>query len=295
MPPAPISMRPALKWTALVVGGLAVLLVIAGAALWWAGSANIDQTYDVAVADLAIPGDSLALARGAHLAGIYGCRDCHAQDLTGTVMEEEGPVRIVAPNLTPAGVGARYDAEDWDRAIRHGVAVDGTALFAMPSAAYHGLSDADMADLIAYLDRLDPIDADLPPMKHRALGRVLAAGPMDPGAGVVTGPTRPTGPAPGATVAYGEYIATTICAYCHGDRLEGKEGLAPGSPYAPDLAPVGTWPRELFHEVMTTGTLPGGRQMDPAVMPWTMSARMTEAEREGVRLYLATLADPRDA
>ena len=33
----------------------------------------------------------------------------------------------------PGGSGTQYDAEDWDRAIRHGVGVGGTARFAIPS------------------------------------------------------------------------------------------------------------------------------------------------------------------
>lgn len=286
-------MRTALKWTGIVVGSLLVLLVVAGFALSLVGSGNISKTYDVPVAALAIPTDSAAVARGAHLAGIYGCQDCHGADLSGQVMSEEGPFRLVASNLTPAGVGASYDAETWDRAIRHGVGADGTALFVMPSGAYHGMSDTEAAALIAYLQTLEPVENDLPPMEYRFMGRLLAAGPLDLEAGVHPEPTSASSPAPGATVAYGEYVAEMMCAYCHGAGQVGKEPEAPGAPPAPDLLASSLWPAASFHEALTTGVTPTGRQMDPEFMPWTATAKMTPDEREGIRLYLASLGQRR--
>lgn len=286
-------MRTALKWTGIVVGSLLVLLLVAGFALSIVGSGNITKTYDVPVAALTIPTDSAAVARGAHLAGIYGCQDCHGDDLSGQVMSEEGPFRLVASNLTPVGVGGSYDAEAWDRAIRHGVGADGTALFVMPSGAYHRMSDAEAVALIAYLQTLPPVENDLPPMEYRFMGKLLAAGPLDLASGVHPEPTPASSPPPGATVAYGEYVAEMMCAYCHGAGLVGKEGDAPGSPFAPDLVAAGLWSSGTFHEVLTTGVTPTGRQMDPEIMPWTATAKMTPDEREGIRLYLASLGQRR--
>lgn len=283
-------MRTALKWAGLVVGSLLTLAVVAVVVASRVGASQITKTYDVPVAPLAISTDSASVARGAHLAGIYGCQDCHGEDLSGTVMSEEGPFRLVASNLTPAGVGGAYEPEDWDRAIRHGVGIDGTALFVMPSGAYHGISDTEAADLIAYLDTLEPVENDLPPMEYRFMGRVLAAGPLNLPGGVHPEPTPATSPAPGPTLDYGEYVVTMMCAYCHGDDLRGKPSDQPGAPDVPGLVAAGQWPAETFHEALTTGVLPAGRQMDAQSMPWTATARMTQDEREGVRRYLATLA-----
>lgn len=288
-------MRTALKWAGLVVGALVVLLVIGGFVASRVGAANIAAVHDVPVTSLTIPADSAALARGAHLAGIYGCQDCHGDDLSGRVMGEGGPARIVASNLTPAGIGGEYGPEDWDRAIRHGVGVDGTALFVMPSGAYHSVSDAEAADLIAYLEALPPVEKDLPPMEFTLLGRLLAAGPLDLAGGVHPEPTPASSPAPGATVEYGRYVAEGLCAYCHGEGLVGKEADQPGAPFAPNLAAAGQWTPEQFHQTLTTGVTPDGREMNPEFMPWTMTAKMTHDEREGLRLYLATLAEPRGA
>ncbi len=283
-------MRTVMKWAGIVAGSLAVLLVIVGFVLSRVGAGNIGRTYDVAVAPLEISTDSVSLAAGAHLAEIYGCPDCHGADLAGLVMSEEGPFRLVSSNLTPAGVGGQYEPEDWDRAIRHGVGVDGTALFVMPSGAYHGMSDTEAARLIAYLETLAPIENDLPPMEYRLMGKLLAAGPLNVGGGVHLDPTPATSPAPGATVAYGEYVAEMMCAYCHGPNLVGGEPEQPGAPPPPDLAVAGQWPAAAFHEALTTGTTPSGHQMDPQFMPWTATAKMTPAEREGIRLYVSTLA-----
>ena len=288
-------MRTVLKWAGLVVAALVVIVVVAGFVASRVGAANIAAVHAVEVEPVDIPTDSASVARGAHLAGIYGCQDCHGADLSGQVMSEEGPFRLTAPNLTPAGVGGQYDAEMWDRAIRHGVGADGTALFVMPSGAYHGMSDAEAAALIAYLQTVDPVANDLPPMEYRFMGRVLAAGPLGLEKGVRTEPTTASSPDPGATVEYGEYVAEMMCAYCHGEGLVGAEAGQPGAPFVPDLAPAGQWTPEQFHTALTTGVTPRGHEMDPQVMPWTSTARMTYEEREGLRLYLATLADMRAA
>ena len=283
-------MRTALKWAGIVAGVLVVFVVLAGFVASRIGASKIAEVHAVPVDPLALPTDSAAVVRGAHLAGIYGCPDCHGADLAGSVMSEEGPFRLVASNLTPAGVGGAYGPDDWDRAIRHGVGVDGTALFVMPSGAYHAMSDAEAGDLVAYLEALPPVENALPPMEYRLLGRVLAAGPLDVARGVKPGPTPASSPTPGATVAYGRYVAEMMCAYCHGADLTGGPAEQPGAPDVPGLMASGRWTPEEFHETLTTGVTPAGHQMDPEFMPWTATARMTRAEREGVRLYLASLA-----
>lgn len=287
-------MRPVYKRVGLGAAALVVLLVLTAAAATAVGSSRLVRTYAVTPAALTIPTDSTSVAHGKHLAGIYGCQDCHGDDLAGQVMVDEVPFRVVASNLTPAGVGSTYEASDWDRAIRHGVRPGGTALFIMPSGAYHGISDAEAAPLIAYLQSLPPVERELPETQWRIPGRLLAAGPIDLSKSVHVEPSPTTSPAPGATVEYGAYVANMMCAYCHGADLQGGQDADPNALFAPDLRAAGQWPAETFHATLTTGVTPGGHQMDPQKMPWTSTARMTADEREGLRLYLASLAQSVD-
>ena len=203
-------------------------------------------------------------------------------------MDDVPPFRLVASNLTSGGVTADYSAEDWDRAIRHGVRPDGTAMFVMPSGAYNKMSDTDAADLIAYLQTVEPVPSEHQRVEWKPMGRLLAAGPIDLSHGVHTTSGPSTSPVPDSTAAYGEYVIHMMCAYCHGDNLEGQvpDGM---EILAPDLRVAAGWTPEQFHLVLTTGEREG-RIMDPAVMPWTSTAQMTEAEREGLRRYLMTLA-----
>ncbi len=282
-------MRTLFRRVGVGVTALLVLLLLVAGAGALVGSRALARTYSITPTTLAVPTDSASVARGAHLAGIYGCMDCHGADLSGRVMVDEAPFRVVASNLTPAGVGGAYTATDWDRAIRHGVRPDGTALFIMPSSAYHAISDAEAAALIAYLRALPAVESDLPATEWRLPGRLLAAGPIDLAAGVHPEPTPATSPAPDSTVEYGGYVANMMCAHCHGADLRGGQDADPNAPFAPDLRAAGAWPAEQFHRVLTTGITPDGRQMNPEQMPWTATARMTPAEREGIRRYLASL------
>lgn len=278
-----------LKRAALVLGSVLVLLLLAAAAVVAVGGSRIAATHDVAVGDLEVPADSAARARGAHLAGVY-CADCHGDDFAGKVMGDAPPFRLVASNLTPGGETAAYDAADWDRAVRHGVRPDGTALFVMPSKAFNKMADDELAALVAYLQSLPPVGNELARVEWKPLGRALAAGPIDLAATVARGTPPAAAPAPDSSVAYGRYLADMLCAYCHGEQFEGI--VPPGGEVpSPDLRASAGWTAEQFHAALTTGVTPSGHEMDPAVMPWTMTARMTPTEREAMRLYLRQL-DP---
>ncbi|HEX8386353.1 MAG TPA: c-type cytochrome, partial [Rubricoccaceae bacterium] len=231
-----------------------------------------------------------SVARGAHLAAINGCRDCHGADLGGQVFVDAPPFRATASNLTrgEGGVGGRYTDADWDRAVRHGVKPDGRAVLVMPSAGFHNLADADAADLIAYIKSLDPVDRALPPSEVRPLGRVLAAGPLDVSFEVNEAPARASAPPAGPTAAYGAYLASITCAYCHGSDLRGAQPPNPDSPPAPDLAAAGAWTYPQFVRALRTGVRPAGATLDPHIMPWTLTAAMTDDELAALYAYFGT-------
>ena len=161
-------MRKALKWIAIVVGGLLALLLVLVIAILAYGQYSFKRTianrplYQI-TADTSQQG----LARGKYLAeSVMGCdKACHAHEATpfiGTAEEiNEGPISGVfaVPNLTPdneTGLGSWSDAEI-RRAIREGIDKDGVAFVIMPSASFHLLSDADVSALVGYLRSLKPV------------------------------------------------------------------------------------------------------------------------------------------
>ena len=285
-------MRRFLRVLGLTLGAVIVLLVLAGGAAYVMGSRAWDRSYEVPTAELTIPVDDSSIAAGRHWAGILGCVDCHGQDLGGLVIADAPPFHLVAPNLTSGrgGIGSTYTAEDWDRAVRHGVRPSGGSLFIMPARAYHRLSDSHFAQLVAYLQRVPPVDRELPEREIRPMGRLLGAGPMDPSFEVMTEPTQDNAPPLGPTAEYGDYL-TQICAYCHGDDLRGMQPPDPEMPLAPDLGSAGQWSFETFEQLLRTGVRPDGRPL--VGMPWEVTARMTDDELTAIHTHLATLGGAR--
>lgn len=283
-----------LKWSGIVLGGLLAVVLMAGGVLYFIGGNKVDQTYDIPTAALVVTSDSASVARGAHVAAINGCTDCHGADLSGQVFVDAPPFRIVASNLTSGrgGVGSRYSDADWDRTIRHGVRPDGRAVLIMPSAAFHQISDDDTAVLIAYLKSVAPVDNELPATEVRAPGRLLAAFAIDPAFEVRTTAARASAPAPGPTAEYGEYLASGTCAYCHGADMQGlTKPPNPDSPPAPSLVAAAQWTLDEFMQTLRTGTTPSGRTLDPGFMPWKITAHMTDEELIALHTYLRSLAN----
>src|SRR5215472_7478575 len=110
--------------------------------------------------------DDAAVARGAYLAAASGCDQCHTDSKNGgapyaggRVMETEFGA-IATPNITPdpaTGIG-EWSQADFVRAMRWGIAPDGTHYVpAFPFPYFAGLTDADLADLWAYLRSLPPV------------------------------------------------------------------------------------------------------------------------------------------
>jgi cytochrome c553 len=287
-----------LKRIAIGLGVVLGLVVVAVVALYFVGSSKVDRTYAVQTASLTIPTDSASIARGAHLVNVYGCTDCHGEDLSGQVYADGPPFRVTATNLTrgEGGIGATYTAEDFDRAIRHGVKPDGRSLLIMPSPAFHGISDYDMAAMIAYLQQVEPVDAEHPPTEVRLMGRLLAAGPLDPASEVRVEQPRGTAPAPGPTAEYGAYLAQ-VCAYCHGENMEGllEPPGPPGMTPAPGLAASGGWTFEEFQTALRTGVRPNGTEVDTKFMPIALTRHFSDEEMRALHAYFGTLTETKVA
>ena len=293
--------RKIFKWIGIVLGSLVGLLVLAFIVLYIIGTVKWNsirgKEYEVLVEPITIPTDQASIARGEHIATIRMCKDCHTENWSGQSDSVPGLITLSMPNLTPGagGVGATNTDEDWVRAIRHGVGYDGRGLLLMPSRVWYYLSDEDLADLIAYLKSLPPVDNEPPKTELGPLGRVMMTlGQLppeltQPDATVIDHDTpRPVAPQPGMTVEYGMYLART-CTVCHGSELNGQT-IFDGS-VALNLTLGGEmkgWSEEDFIATMRTGVTPNGHQLKD-VMPWKYFGQMTDSELKAVWMYLQSL------
>src|SRR5580692_2552104 len=123
------------------------------------------------------PGISPALAKrqpdaahGQYIATLGDCAACHTkpggQTLAGGLPLKTPLGTIYTTNITPdrdTGIG-NYSFADFARAMRFGVRPDGARLYpAMPYTAYAKLSDEDLQDLFAYLQKTIAPVSQTPP------------------------------------------------------------------------------------------------------------------------------------
>ncbi len=248
------------------------------------------------VVALAIAGPTLAHAgqgvrtgadvvRGAHIAtALAGCTDCHAANLAGGREFRRAGSSVYASNLTggAGGLAAQSDA-DIQRAIRGGVAPDGAALRVMPWREYAIMTDRDVADLIAYLRSLPPVD--------HVVSRARPA--AEPPGGVPTASaTDAPALAPAPALTGGAYLAVIGgCTNCHGVRLSGA--VRPDGSVTPNITHdgIGGWSFADFQTAMRTGRTPAGRTL-ATVMPWQVVGKMTDPELRSVYDYLQAQRAP---
>lgn len=291
-------MRRVFRWTAIILGSLAGIVVLALAVVYGISEQRFRRTYDVQPAALAVPSDPQTIARGKHIAMTRGCTGCHGENLGGKTFIDAPPMaRLFASNLTPGkgGVGRVYQDADWVRAIRHGVDPAGKPLLFMPSHEFNVLSDDDTGALVAYLKSVAAVDKSFPENSVGPIGRVLyltGKVPLVP-AEMIDHDSRPrSAPPAGPTAAYGKYLATS-CTGCHGEGLSGgKIEGPPGIPEAANLTPHATglasWTEQDFFRALREGKRPNGAKLDD-FMPWRMTARMTDDEIRALWAYLRTL------
>lgn len=150
-------MKKLLLW--IVVIGLVVLL----AALAYA----FVPTKTRVLADGPGP-DAALIERGRYLADAGDCTACHTRPggkpFAGGLPVASPLGNIYSTNITPdkdTGIGS-YSLDDFDRAVRHGIAPDGRTLYpAMPYPSYARITDDDVRALHAYF-----LHGDIAPVKE---------------------------------------------------------------------------------------------------------------------------------
>lgn len=292
-------MKKALKRIGIILATLVGLVVIVALAGYILSERRIDKSYALDNESLTLPADDASLAEGQRLVSLRGCVDCHAADFGGAAFIDDPMLgTIAAANLTggDGSATANYTIADWERAIRHGVSPDGHSVLIMPSYEFAGLSDEQVAQMIAYLTSLPPVDRVLPEPQPGPLARALLMLnqlPLLPAETVDHVAAHPAAVPAETRVEYGRYMSTT-CTGCHMSNLAGGAipGSAPDDPQSANLTPAGNlghWTQDDFNRALREGVTPEGKVLDPAVMPWPLTSQMTDVELEALWLYLQSL------
>lgn len=283
---------------------LAVLVLLFACVLgyaYWRSNQLLSEHIAVSEPALNIATDAQTIARGEHIATNLGCADCHGTDLGGKVVVDAFPIgRIAGPNLTPGkgGVGKSLNALAVERAIRHGLAMDGRPLLYMPAHNYNGLSDSDMADLIAYIETRAPVDHAVPAPVAGPLTRLLfvfGKMPLIEALQIDHHAAHKANMEIAANAQYGAYLAQTACSGCHGEHFSGGHvpGTPPDFPSAQNLTPdtssgLGKWSKVDFITALRQGKRPDGTRIN-TFMPWPAFAHMTDIEVDALWIYLHSL------
>jgi mono/diheme cytochrome c family protein len=282
-----------------------------------------DQEIKAAVASLfllfvfcsaARAADQAAIARGAYLAAAAGCDQCHTDAKNGGAPYAGGRAlqtpfgAIPTPNITPdvaTGIGGWSNA-DFTRAMRWGIAPDGTHYVpAFPFPYFARLTDADLADLKAFLDSLPPVSHPVAAPNSLALFARARAATGTAIAGIsasLPAPSSADGP-----VARGAYLVATVgrCGDCHtpltwlgapdADRfLAGRSGALEGSK-APDITPnpktgIGKWSTDDILFLLKDGGKPDGDFVGGGMGEIVRdTARLTDDDRRAIAAYLKTV------
>ncbi len=290
-------MKRVLKWAGIVVGGLVGIVLLLIAASFILSSSRINRTYTLPEESIVVEADAASLANGERLVSVF-CADCHGEDLAGTVFLDDPMLgTVVASNLTAGegGVGQSFTDLDFERAIRHAVGPDGKGLWVMPAAEYAHFSNQDVADIIAYIRSVEPVDNDPGESVLGLGGRILftlGAVPLLTAEVIDHQQPHVETVEPGVNIVYGEYLART-CTGCHGTDYAGGPNPEPGGWPVANLTPheatgLGTWTEQDFITAIRTGVRPDGAELNPA-MPWQAYAPLSDEDLSAIWLFLQSL------
>jgi mono/diheme cytochrome c family protein len=283
-----------------IIGIILIVIIILLAAVvgyvFAQSNAFLAKTYEVETVTIDIPTDEASITEGERIYMSRGCGGCHGGDAGGNPTFIDSPAlgTIGAKNLTRGAGGYEYTAEDYIRAIQHGIGHDGHALVIMPSQIWQRMPEDELANLVAFLMQHEPVDREIPQATYGIVGRALVAFNVLPfaaevidheNAGLLDIEAAPS-------VEYGSYLSL-ICADCHGANFAGQADPSDSTVFAPNLTPhvdgLGTWTLEDFTAALRQGVRPDGTQINPANMPWSNFSFFNDTEIEAIYTYLQSL------
>lgn len=290
-------MKKVLKWAGVILGLLLLCLAATVFYLNSAAKSRLEKKYDVPAKTIAVPSDATAIAAGKKWVDVL-CLGCHGANLAGTKFLDEPQIGLIcAPNITPGGVAKNYTDLDWDRALRHGVGLDGRPLLIMPSENFMYMSDEHIGQIIAYLKTVAPVEQTWGPRRTTLFANLLfQLGAFDGGLNVEKIDHKsPSHSAPdrAVTAEYGNYLVRIDgCRVCHGAQLNGGKPPEPDAPLGPNLTPGGSlaqWDAPGFVKAMRTGITPFGKEINAMYMPWKEIEHFDDDQLEAVYAYLKSL------
>lgn len=263
----------------------------------------------------AVRPDPALLERGRYLVETAAfCGACHATrgpdgrlapggELSGGRVFVERGFRAVAPNITQdaeTGIGRWTDAEI-AASIRDGRRPDGSLIGPpMPVESYRGISDRDLAAMVAHLRTVPPVRNEV---RERS-SYPFALAPHGPPVAAVPDPPE------NDAVARGAYVAVNLahCMDCHSAQLSegrrdpagsGANGLVLEGPWGVVVARnisahpehgVGRWTDEQVLRAITQGVSADGRRLAPPMggraPVWS---RLAERDQRDIVAYIRSL------
>lgn len=266
--------------------------------------------------------DPQAVERGRYVFDAAGCYGCHTdvknkgEALAGGRELKTPFGTFYGPNITPDrehGIGG-WTLEEFTRALRDGVAPDGSPYYpAFPYTSFTRMTDADVADLWAYLRTVEPVaESDKPhalsfPFNMRWLNSVWQALYFTPGRLEAGEP--PAAVEDADTWRRGAYLVHALahCGECHTPRgllgaTDDSLALAgnadgPDGDIAPNITPhagtgIGDWSPGDITTYLDIGMLPDGDFAGSAMAEIIdhSTSKMTPEDRRAIAIYLKSLA-----
>jgi len=254
--------------------------------------------------------DPAAVARGAYLAAVAGCDQCHTDTKSGGSPYAGGRKfatefgTITTPNITSdrmTGIGD-WSTADFVRAMCWGVAPDTTHYVpSFPFSAYSRLSEGDLADLKAFLDSLPAISR---PGLAGADSLALAARAQAALGGIAAGSTGRWQPDPNldAIANRGAYLVATVgrCGDCHTPNTllgapDPDRFLAGAGKKAPNITPdpktgIGNWSEADIVTLLKDGQTPEVDFVGGAMAEIVRNTvRLTDADRQAIAAFLKSV------
>ena len=290
-------MKKWIKWTAGAVGAVVVVVAGAGVVGYHLADSKMARKVDVAVKAVPYATDAQSLERGKYLFESRGCVDCHGANGGGRTFVENGNgLKIAGPNISPGGVTARYQPEDWVRTIRHGVKPNGTAAMIMPSEDYNRFTDQDLASLVSYVRSLPAVEGGAAVMQLPPPVRILYGfGAIKDAAAKIDHSLPPAQPvAAGVNVQHGAYVAN-MCIGCHGEHLSGGKipGGPPDWPAAANITPGAGSAMARYKDaaafvaMLRSGKRPDGTAIQ--VMPFGSLSKLSDVDAQAIYEFLKTV------